>query len=74
MIRYLEEHDHFGARVTISDERDLLLDTGGGLLNVSSFVGKDPFLVHNVDILTDLDLNALWNSHLEHNAAGHIGR
>ncbi len=65
IIRYLEENHNFGADISISDERDLLLDTGGGLVKAAPFFGKDPFLVHNVDIVTDLDLNGLLNCHIK---------
>jgi N-acetyl-alpha-D-muramate 1-phosphate uridylyltransferase len=46
-----------------------LLETGGGLLKASWFFdGEDPFLVHNVDVITDLDLAALQNTHGNHDA------
>ena len=63
--QYLEENRNFGAQITLSDERDQLLDTGGGLVKAAPFFGRDPFLVHNVDILTDLDLNGLMNCHMK---------
>lgn len=52
--------------VQISDESDFLLDTGGGILNAESFLVKDeqPFLVHNVDILSNADLVSLYEHHL----------
>ncbi len=65
VIQFLKEHDNFGADIFISDERDQLLDTGGGLVKAGPFFGNDPFLVHNVDVLTDLDLNGLMNCHLK---------
>ncbi|MCL6097554.1 MAG: nucleotidyltransferase family protein [Bacteroidetes bacterium] len=66
---YLETKKNFGAQISISDESNLLLDTGGGLKNVSWFFndGK-PFLIHNVDVLTDFDLAKLYESHLGNNA------
>ena len=63
VIRYLHDHDNFGLRVLISDERDLLLDTGGGLLKAKDHLDDAPFLIHNVDILSDLDLAALYHQH-----------
>jgi NDP-sugar pyrophosphorylase family protein len=53
-----------GIRIEVSREDDLLLDTGGGLKKASSFFddGK-PFLVHNADVLSDLDLAALTAAH-----------
>lgn len=52
------------AKVDISDERDLLLDTGGGLKQAALlFSGRENVLVHNVDILSDIDLRELDASH-----------
>lgn len=54
------------AAVDISDERQLLLDTGGGLKKASAlFSGHDDILVHNVDILSEIDLQALGRFHRE---------
>ncbi len=65
VIQYLRTHEHFGINIHISDERDLLLDTGGGLKYAAPFFADGaPFLVHNVDVLTDIDLTALENTHL----------
>ena len=62
IIGYLKEHDNFGVRIQISDERDLLRDTGGGLAYAEPLL-KDAeegkFLIHNVDILSDLDFSWL---------------
>jgi len=65
IINFLDEKNNFGIEIEISDERDLLLDTGGGLKKASWFFddGK-PFLIHNVDILSDVDLSQFYNSHL----------
>lgn len=54
------------AEIYISDERDELLDTGGGILKAREWLddGK-PFLVHNADILTDLDLSMMYRHHVE---------
>lgn len=59
------------AEIIVSDERDRLLDTGGGLLAASRLLMKDdsaPFLVHNVDILSDTDLSKLMEWHLANEA------
>ncbi|HNZ80570.1 MAG: sugar phosphate nucleotidyltransferase [Bacteroidales bacterium] len=45
-----------GISFDISDERDLLLETGGGLKKMAAFLKDGPFLVHNVDVLSDIDL------------------
>lgn len=52
-----------GFRITISDERSGLLETGGGLYKAKGFFDKNPFLLYNADIVTDLDLNALYAFH-----------
>lgn len=50
----------FGARVIFSDETDAVLETGGGLMKASWFLkDSDPFVLMNVDVLTDLDLNKM---------------
>ncbi|MGB1243187.1 MAG: nucleotidyltransferase family protein [Chitinophagales bacterium] len=70
IIRFLEAKNNFGIQISISDETDLLLETGGGLLKTRSFFEEtknEPFLVHNVDILSDIDLAALYQSHLQNN-------
>ncbi|MDE6379992.1 MAG: NTP transferase domain-containing protein [Muribaculaceae bacterium] len=56
-------------KVSVSDEREMLLDTGGGILNSESILGTDdrPFLVHNVDILSNADLRALMAEHVNSN-------
>ena len=58
MIReYLQTHD-FGLDVSISDESDRLLETGGGILHARNLLLPldEPFLVHNVDIVSNLDI------------------
>jgi len=62
IIGYLQEHD-FGVRIDISDERDFLLETGGGIAHARPFLEGEPFLVHNVDILSNLDLGWLREQH-----------
>jgi NDP-sugar pyrophosphorylase family protein len=54
-----------GFRITISDERDKLLETGGGLFKARHFFDNDPFLLYNADIITDFDLKKLYNCHTE---------
>ena len=56
---YLRAHD-FGIKISISDESDQLLETGGGILAARPMLSGDtPFLVHNVDIVSNLDLAKL---------------
>jgi MurNAc alpha-1-phosphate uridylyltransferase len=50
----------WGSHITISDERDMVLETGGGLLKAKNlFTPGEKFITCNVDILTDLDINKL---------------
>ncbi len=64
IIDFLQTHRNFGLDIHISDERTALLDTGGGILHARRFLdGDEPFLVHNADILTDADLDALIDTH-----------
>ena len=69
IIDFLQTKRYAGVTIHISDERDLLLDTGGGILKAKPFLeGNEPFLVHNADIMTDIDLGALYRHHLTHRA------
>ena len=57
VIDFLDRNGNFGIDIAISDESDRLLDTGGGLLKARPLLdGDEPILLHNADILTDLDL------------------
>ncbi|MFA4045428.1 NTP transferase domain-containing protein [Prevotella sp. PCHR] len=59
---YLERNDNFGLDIRISDESDMLLDTGGGLRKASSLLSPDcPVLIHNVDILSNTDIAGLYD-------------
>lgn len=61
---FVRRHD-WQARVDISDERSLLLDTGGGLKHAASlFSGRENILIHNVDILSDVDLRDVERRHI----------
>lgn len=51
-------------RISVSDETDKLLDTGGGLYKARYFFDHEPFLLYNVDIVTDLSLEALYSWHI----------
>lgn len=65
IIDFLEANQNFGLTIHISDEREQLLDTGGGIKKAAPFFqGNEPFLIHNVDILSDTDLKALYEYHL----------
>lgn len=53
----------WGSNITISDEREEVLETGGGLLKAKEFLKDDTFLTLNVDILTDLNIKAFLAAH-----------
>ena len=61
IIEYLRINDNFGRDIRISDESEQLLDTGGGLKKAAVLFGKDdPILIHNVDILSNVDLKKFY--------------
>jgi N-acetyl-alpha-D-muramate 1-phosphate uridylyltransferase len=67
----IADNDGYGSEITISDEQDQLLETGGGLKQAASFFeGDTAFVVMNVDILTNLDLGRMMAAHAESNAIG----
>jgi NDP-sugar pyrophosphorylase family protein len=64
IIAAIEKNDGWGSKITISDERAEVLETGGGLKKAAWFFeGKKEFVVMNVDILTDLDLSEMIMQH-----------
>ncbi len=66
---YLDRHDNFGLRRVAYSEEPELLDTGGGLKKASWFFDDgQPFLVHNADVLSDIDLGALMAAHRQSGA------
>ena len=61
IIEYLQQND-FGVDIRVSDETEMLLDTGGGIKNAAPFFNNsEPVLIHNVDILSNVDLRALYD-------------
>lgn len=68
VIDFIKSKD-WGLPVHVSDERDLLLETGGGLKKAAPFfAGDDPILIYNVDILSNLNLQILKDQHLSSGA------
>lgn len=66
VIDYIESNNRFGVEISVSDERGELLDTGGALMKAKKFFeGNEPVLVHNVDVLSDLNLKKLESCHRE---------
>jgi NDP-sugar pyrophosphorylase family protein len=70
---YLKANDNFGMRIEVSREEELL-DTGGGLKQAAHFFLEDggntqePFILHNVDVLSNIDLASMVRFHKEHDA------
>lgn len=66
---FLTQHDHFGLTIRLSYERKQVLGTGGGIKQAAPWLNTgEPFLVHNVDVLTDLDLKHFYHTHLRSDA------
>ena len=66
IIDYLRDNDNFGMDIRISDESDLLLETGGGIKKAwPLFDQKEPILIHNVDILSNVDLKKFYQLEAE---------
>ena len=73
IINYLRENDNFGCRIAVSDERDMLLETGGGLRKAKSLLlgigsresrnNDEPILICNVDILSNIDIPTLLQAY-----------
>jgi NDP-sugar pyrophosphorylase family protein len=68
VVDYLKAHDNFGMRLEVSRE-EVLLDTGGGLKKAAWFFLEDsgsldePFFVHNVDVISTIDLGRIVQVH-----------
>lgn len=73
VVDYLKAHDNFGMRVEVSRE-DVLLDTGGGLKKAAWFFlensgrSDEPFLVHNVDVISTIDFGRMLQFHTANRA------
>jgi NDP-sugar pyrophosphorylase family protein len=73
ILEYLKTNDNFGMRIEVSRE-EVLLDTGGGLKKAASFFLEDsngferPFILHNVDVISTIDLRRMVQFHTENQA------
>ncbi len=73
IVDYLRAHDNFGIHIEISRE-EALLDTGGGLKKAAYFFAgnsralAEPFILHNVDVISTIDLQRLLQAHVENGA------
>jgi N-acetyl-alpha-D-muramate 1-phosphate uridylyltransferase len=66
ILEALSTNRGWGSQITISDETEAVLETGGGLKKAQPYLGEQPFVLMNVDILTDLDLSAMIADHFQH--------
>ena len=73
ILDYLKANDNFGMRIEVSRE-EVLLDTGGGLKRAAYFFQEDsngtetPFILHNVDVISTIDLRRMVQFHAENQA------
>jgi mannose-1-phosphate guanylyltransferase len=70
---FLKEHENFGMHIEVSRE-DMLLDTGGGLKKAGWFfleqsdLAQEPFILHNVDVVSTIDLQCMVQFHKDNQA------
>ena len=69
VVEFLRKNDNFGMHIEVSREATLL-DTGGGLKNAGWFFAEDtePFILHNVDVISSIDLRKMLRFHVERKA------
>jgi NDP-sugar pyrophosphorylase family protein len=71
ILAYLRDNDNFGMRIEVSREEELL-DTGGGLKKAAPFFlregSEEPFILHNVDVISTIDLPRMMQFHVERDA------
>jgi N-acetyl-alpha-D-muramate 1-phosphate uridylyltransferase len=68
VIDAIDKNDGWGSTITISDESDELLDTGGGLLKAKHLLFRDTILTLNVDILTEINIKDFLVRHQQENS------
>jgi NDP-sugar pyrophosphorylase family protein len=74
IVDYLKANKNFGMRIDVSREDDVLLDTGGGLKKAAHFflensgAAEEPFVLHNVDVISTIDLRRMAQFHSENHA------
>lgn len=70
ILDFLEQNDYFDTQILVSDERNLLLETGGGLKKAQPlFLPEQPIVACNADIISSIDIGALYHFHQTNNAA-----
>jgi len=68
IVDFVKQKDHYGIQIEFSHEEEEPLDTGGGVVHASWFFDDKPFLVHNVDINSNINLRKLYEAHAESKA------
>jgi NDP-sugar pyrophosphorylase family protein len=68
IMDFVKTKKDFGIHIEFSHEKEELLDTGGGIAKASWFFDKKAFLVYNVDILSTIDLRAMYQDHVQSGA------
>ena len=64
IIEFIRTNNGFGCDIAISDERNLLLDTGGGIAKAADMLdGDEPFIAYNADILSDFNISKMIKAH-----------
>lgn len=63
MVEYIGSHDFDDLKIDISDEREMLLDTGGGVAKAAPLLRGGDVVLHNADILSDFDLADMVERH-----------
>jgi NDP-sugar pyrophosphorylase family protein len=78
VVEFLKRNDDFGMRIEVSREEELL-DTGGGLKKASWFFlensakGDQPFILHNVDVISTIDLGRMVHFHIDRGSVATLG-
>lgn len=70
---FVRDNESFGAEISFSDETDMLRETGGGIRHAAPLLNDgEPFLVHNVDILSNLNVEEFYKGHCKDYKNGNI--
>ena len=68
IIKIIKDNKGWGSEVLISDEQDIVLETGGGLVKAKELLlPSEHILLMNVDILTNLNIETFYNNHIQNN-------
>lgn len=72
IVDFLKQPHFAHIDIKISDETTQLLDTGGALQKAASWFENEPFVAYNTDIITDLNIKKMYDSHIQSNALATI--